>query len=76
MRPTELGEELTVGSGTLHYHLNKLVDVGLVEKREWKEVDETGLFTYYRVTPMGEVLLDHGGEELMRGEWDLLEAYS
>lgn len=76
LSPTEIGEQLAVESSNLHHHLNKLVEVGLVEKRQQKQADESGLYTYYRVTPMGEVILDHGVEELMRREWDYVEEYS
>ena len=34
MSPKELEDALEVDDSTLHYHLNELVDVGLVEKRQ------------------------------------------
>lgn len=76
MSPTQLSEELAVESSNLHHHLNKLVDVGLIEKRQRNEADDAGLFTYYRPTPMGEKILDHGVEELLRTEQKFVEAYS
>lgn len=72
----ELRETLDIASNTLHYHLNALVDVGLVENRKRKEPDTDGLYSYYRATSLGEGILDHGVRELMREEWELLEAYS
>lgn len=72
---TELQEELDVASNTLHYHLDALVDVGLVENRKRKEPNSNGLYSYYRATSLGEGLLEHGVRELMREEWELLDAY-
>lgn len=72
----ELQTGLEVESNTLHYHLDVLVDVGLVENRKRKEPSSDGLYSYYRATSLGEGILEHGVRELMREEWDLLEAYS
>ncbi|WP_199243397.1 hypothetical protein [Halopenitus persicus] len=57
-------------------HLDALIDVGLVENRKRKQPDTEGLYSYYRVTSLGEGILEHGVRELMREEWDLLDAYS
>ncbi|MFB6309138.1 MAG: ArsR/SmtB family transcription factor [Haloarculaceae archaeon] len=73
--PTELADTIEIDDSTLHYHLNELVDVGLVEKRKRSERDRDGLDTYYRVTALGEVILEHGVEELLRREWDFRTAY-
>jgi len=72
----ELREALDVESNTLHYHLDELVDVGLVENRKRKEPNSQGLYSYYRATSLGEGVLTHGVRELMREEWELLETYS
>ena len=72
----ELQAALAIESNTLHYHLDSLVDVGLVENRKRKEPTSDGLYSYYRVTSLGEGILEHGVRELMREEWDLLDAYS
>lgn len=72
----ELREALDIESNTLHYHLDELVDVGLVENRKRKEPDSQGLYSYYRATSLGEGVLTHGVRELMREEWELLETYS
>lgn len=71
----ELVDALGVPSNTLHYHLDELVDVGLVENRKRREPDSAGLYSYYRATSLGRGILAHGVRELMREEWDLLEAY-
>jgi len=71
----ELTEALAVPSNTLHYHLDTLVDVGLIENRKRKQPTRDGLYSYYRATSLGEGILEHGVRELMREEWDLLEAY-
>lgn len=75
LTPTELDSVLEIDDSTLHYHLNKLRDVGLIEKRVRTERDSDGLYTYYRATILGNVLLEHGVEELLRREWDFSEAY-
>ena len=68
MSPTELVDAIGIDDSTLHYHLNKLVDVGLVEKRKRTEQGQDGLYTYYRPTVFGEVTLSEGVDELIRGE--------
>ncbi|ARS90245.1 winged helix-turn-helix domain-containing protein [Natrarchaeobaculum aegyptiacum] len=73
---TELRERLEVRSNALHYHLDELVDVGLVENRKRTEPDTDGLYSYYRATSLGEGILEDGVRELMRREWDALETYS
>ena len=73
---TELEAALGLPSNTLHYHLDALVDVGLVENRKRKESDNEGLYSYYKATTLGEGILEKGVRKLMREEWDLLEAYS
>lgn len=72
----ELRDTLEVESNTLHYHLNELVDVGLVENRKRKEPTSEGLYSYYRATSLGEGILAHGVRQLMREEWELLDAYA
>ncbi|HMB50534.1 MAG TPA: ArsR family transcriptional regulator, partial [Natronoarchaeum rubrum] len=53
---------------TLHYHLDELVDVCLVEKRQRTEEGQDGLYTYYRVTVFGDVTSTDGVDELIRRE--------
>lgn len=71
----ELQKALDIESNTLHYHLDALVDVGLVENRKRKEPTSDGLYSYYKATSLGEGILEHGVRELMREEWDLIDAY-
>lgn len=68
MSPKELEAAIGIDDSTLHYHLNKLVDVGLVEKRQRTERAQDGLYTYYQATVFGEVTLTEGVDELIRGE--------
>ena len=68
MSPKELEAAMAIDDSTLHYHLNKLVDVGLIEKRQRTERGQDGLYTYYRATVFGEVTLTEGVNELIRGE--------
>ena len=75
MSPKELEDALDIDDSTLHYHLNKLVDVGLVEKRQRTERGQDGLYTYYRATVFGEVTLTDGVDELIRGEEAFEEMY-
>nr|WP_276255714.1 helix-turn-helix domain-containing protein [Halovivax sp. TS33] len=72
---TELREELDVRGNTLHYHLDELIDVGLVENRKRKTPSNRGLYSYYRASAMGEAILEHGLRELLRREWESLETY-
>ncbi|ADE04952.1 ArsR/SmtB family transcription factor [Haloferax volcanii] len=74
--PKALAEALDVQANTLHYHLNKLVDAGLVEKRKRSQADDEGLFSYYRATSLGSDILEHGVEELIRRERDYRNAYA
>ncbi|MFP8952048.1 winged helix-turn-helix domain-containing protein [Natrialbaceae archaeon A-arb3/5] len=73
---SELRERLGVRSNVLHYHLDELIDVGLVENRKRKDPDADGLYSYYRTTSLGDGILEDGVRELMRQEWDALEEYS
>ena len=66
--PTELADAMEIDDSTLHYHLNKLVDVGLIEKRKRTDRGQDNLYTYYRPTVFGEVTLTEGVDELIRGE--------
>ncbi|UWG51979.1 Transcriptional regulator containing HTH domain,ArsR family [Halalkaliarchaeum sp. AArc-CO] len=75
MSPKELEDALEIDDSTLHYHLNKLVDVGLVEKRQRTERGQGGLYTYYRATVFGDVTLTDGVDELIRGEQTFSELY-
>ena len=75
MSPKELEDALDIDDSTLHYHLNKLVDIGLVEKRQRTERGQDGLYTYYRATVFGEVTLTDGVDKLIRGEQAFEEMY-
>ncbi|WP_254273813.1 ArsR/SmtB family transcription factor [Haloarcula marina] len=75
MSAKELREALDLPGNTLHHHLDTLVDVGLVENRKRKAPDSEGLYSYYRATALGESLLDHGVEELLRREQVFADAY-
>lgn len=72
----QLRDALDVASNNLHYHLDRLVDVGLVQNRKRSEPDSDGLHSYYRVSSLGEAMLEHGVEELMRRERVFRERYS
>ncbi len=73
---SELKGAVDVESHNFHYHLDELVDVGLVDKRQRRTADRQGFYTYYRPTAMGRGILDHGVEELMRREREFNDAYS
>ena len=75
MSPKELEEAISIDDSTLHYHLNRLVDVGLIEKRQRTERGQEGLYTYYRATVFGEVTLTDGVDELIRGEQAFEDMY-
>jgi len=73
---TDLKAAVDVESHNFHYHLDELVDVGLVDKRQRRTADSRGFYTYYRPTVMGRDILNHGVEELMRRERESDDAYS
>ena len=75
MSPTELEAAIGIDDSTLHYHLNKLVDVGLIERRQKTDRGQDGLTTYYRATVFGEVTLTAGVDELIRGEREFEDLY-
>jgi DNA-binding transcriptional ArsR family regulator len=75
MSPKELEAKMQIDDSTLHYHLNELIDVGLVEKRKRTDRGQSGLYTYYRATVFGEVTLTEGVDELIRGEQAFGEMY-
>ena len=73
---TDLRTAVDVASHNFHYHLDELVDVGLVDRRQRRTADSQGFYTYYRPTAMGRGILEHGVEELMRREREFDDAYS
>jgi ArsR family transcriptional regulator len=73
---SELTETVDAEANTVHYHLDELVDVGLVDRRKRRTADSQGFYTYYRPTGMGRAILEHGVEELMRREREFDEAYA
>lgn len=73
---SKLKEAVDVESHNFHYHLDELVDVGLVDRRQRRTPDSQGFYTYYRPTGMGEAILDHGVEELMRRELEFNDVYA
>jgi len=73
---SELKRAVDAEPPNFHYHLDELVDVGLVDKRTRRTADSQGFYTYYRPTAMGRGILDHGVEELMRREREFDDAYS
>lgn len=75
MSPKELEAAIGIDDSTLHYHLNKLVDVGLIEKRQRTDRGQDGLYTYYRATVFGNVTLTEGVDELIRGEQEFKAMY-
>lgn len=72
---SELKTAVDVEASNFHYHLDELVDVGLVDKRQRRTGDSQGFYTYYRPTGMGRGILEHGIEELMRREQEFNDAY-
>ena len=58
MSATELGEALGRSENGLHYHLDRLVDAGLVENRKQARPDAEGLYSYYKLTGLGADLID------------------
>ena len=73
---SSLAEAVDVASHNFHYHLDELVDVGLVDRRERRTPDSQGLYTYYRPTAMGRGILEYGVDELMRREREFDDAYA
>jgi DNA-binding transcriptional ArsR family regulator len=71
-----LKEAIDVEAHNFHYHLDELVDVGLVDRRQRRTPNSHGFYTYYRPTAMGRVILNHGVEELMHREREFNDAYS
>ena len=70
----DLKEAVDVASHNFHYHLDELVDVGFVDKRQRRTADSQG--SYYRSTAMGRGILEHGVEELMHREREFNDVYS
>lgn len=72
----EFNDAVDVKSHNFHYHLDELVDVGLIDKRQRRTPDSNGFYTYYRPTAMGRAILEHGIDELMRREREFNDAYA
>ncbi|AUV84517.1 transcriptional regulator (plasmid) [Salinigranum rubrum] len=73
---SDLKTAVDVEPHNFHYHLDELVDVGLIDKRQRRTADSQGFYTYYRPTAMGRGILEYGVEELMRREREFNDAYS
>lgn len=73
---SDIAERLDVPSNRLHYHLDELVDVGLVANRKRRERDSDGLYSYYVATALGEAIMTRGVSELIAEEAELLERYA
>lgn len=73
---SEFNDAIDVASHNFHYHLNELVDVGLIDKRQQRTPDSSGFYTYYRPTAMGRGILEHGVDELMRREREFNDVYA
>ena len=76
MSANQLKEALNMRPNNLHYHLDKLCDVGLVQNHKRKTPDSDGLYSYYVASGMGKAILEHGVEELMHREHEFKEMYS
>lgn len=75
MSPKELEKAMQIDDSTFQYHLNKLLDLSLVEKRQRTERGQDRLYTYYRATVFGKVTLTEGVDELIHGEQVSEEMY-
>jgi DNA-binding transcriptional ArsR family regulator len=73
---SDLKTAVDVEPHNFHYHLDELVDVGLVDKRQRRTADSQGFYTYYQPTAMGRGILEYGVGELMRREREFNNAYS
>jgi len=73
---SDLAESLDVPSNRLHYHLDALQDVGLVQNRKREERGANGVYSYYVATELAETLLRHGVAELIGRERELLDRYA
>ena len=70
----ELSEALDRRENSLHYHLNRLVEAGLVENRKQERPDVDGLYSYYELTGLGADLID-AATEFIGQEKTALEQY-
>ena len=76
MNANQLRSSLEIPRNTLHYHLDRLCNVGLIQNRKQKTPESDDLYSYYVASAMGKVILEHGVEELMRRERDFKAIYS
>ncbi|WP_435196120.1 helix-turn-helix domain-containing protein [Natronomonas sp. EA1] len=72
----QLADAVELPSNKLHYHLDKLVRVGLVRREKAPTRDDEGYSSYYTPSAMGRKILSHGIEELMRREWEFSRRYA
>ena len=74
MSAKELGEALGRSENGLHYHLDRLVNAGLVENRKQTTPDTEGLYSYYALTGLGADLID-AATAFIQQEKHTLEQY-
>lgn len=70
----ELGTALNRSENALHYHLDRLVESGLVENRRRQRPDDEGFYSYYELTGLGADLID-AVTDFIRTEKIALEEY-
>lgn len=70
---TRLADRVGVRPNTLHYHLNKLEDVGLVRKQREATNGTDVRDTHYEATDAGRAILEHGVVRLIRRTDDSVE---
>ena len=73
---TELADTLDLRGNKLHYHLDELVETGLVRKRNESTADADGLYTSYTASSIGDGILDHGISEVMARDSEFLSDYA
>lgn len=76
MSAKELTDALDLETNKLHYHLDELEDVGLVNNRKRKERGADGLYSYYVATSLGKAVMTQGISELIREEHEIQTRYS
>ncbi len=72
--PTSLAETLEMEKNAVHYHINKLSDVSLVKNRKRSHKGSDGYYSYYIVTPLGELAVE-SIHDFVEGKEDLLDRH-
>jgi len=72
----EIGDRIDVDNSTIYYHLNELIDLGLVATHARTNAGQDGFDTYCKATIFGKKALTGGIDDLIKMEHQFDQMYN